>query len=91
MSAVQGTEYRVLDCPEHECAALGFAGAGVLCLACGLEVLITIEGSYTRSPPDALVAAARAAWNDNQGVRDFTASARERYPQTGDDDGSAET
>ena len=80
--------WRVRDCPEHECCALGFPGVGVLCMACGVEVLDTIDGVYSRPAPAPLIEAARVAWNDNQGVRDFTASARERYPQTGDDDGS---
>ena len=79
----------VRDCPEHECAALAFRGVGVLCLACGCEVLDTINGVYSRPAPAPLIAAAKAAWEDNQGVRDFTASARERYLQTGENDGTS--
>lgn len=77
----------VRDCPEHECAALGFP-EGVLCLACGSMVLDTIDGLCSRPAPEPLLAAARAAFADNQGVRDFTASARQRYPQTGAGDGT---
>lgn len=78
----------VRDCPEHECAALGFA-SGTLCLACGQRVLDTIDGLERVPPPPLLLDEARAAFQVNQGVRDFTAGARERYPQTEDDDGEA--
>lgn len=81
--------WRVVDCPEHACCALTFRGVGTLCMACGLEVLDTIDGVYSRPAPAPLIAAAKAAWDDNQGVRDFTAAARERYPQTGEDDGKS--
>lgn len=76
--------WRVRDCPEHECCALEFT-EGVLCLACGQRIVDTLDGLARVPPSSELVAAARAAWQDNQGVRDFTASA---LPQTGDDDGT---
>lgn len=67
----------VRDCPQHECCALGFT-TGTLCLACGQRVLDTIDGLECCPPPADLLAEARAAFNQNQGVRDFTASARVR-------------
>lgn len=65
----------VRDCPLHECCALGFA-SGTLCLACGTAILDTIDGPACVPPSETLLGEARAAFNDNQGVRDFTASAR---------------
>lgn len=78
----------VRDCPEHACCALGFP-SGTLCLACGQQVLDTIDGLATIPPPEALLAEARAAHHENQGVRDFTTSAQAKR-QTGATDGMQE-
>lgn len=81
--------WRVVDCPDHECCALEFE-SGVLCLACGSAIGDTLAGPAPLPPSSELVAEARAAWIENQGVRDFTSAARERYPsrQGEDDDGT---
>lgn len=76
--------WMVRDCPEHECCALEFP-EGVLCLACGQRIVDTLAGLVRVPPSPELVASAKAAWLDNQGVRDFTASA---LLQAGDDDGT---
>lgn len=81
----------VLDCPEHSCCALGFA-SGTLCLACGQQVLDTIDGLAVSPAPEPLLAEARAAWQSNQGVRDFTADARTHQTGARDaDEGGADS
>lgn len=67
----------VRDCPQHECCALSLE-SGTLCLACGQQVLDTIDGLALAPAPPALIDEARAAWQDNSAVRTFTASARLR-------------
>ena len=79
----------VRDCPEHPCCALEFP-SGVLCLACGRAIGDTLAGPAPLPASPELVAEAKAAWKTNQGVRDFTASAVEKYPRRGDDDGTLE-
>lgn len=78
--------WRVADCPLHPASALVF-GAGTLCLACGRAIIAGLAGPALTDAAPELVAEAKRAWQANQGVRDFTASAVLNPTQTGDEDG----
>lgn len=77
----------VTDCPLHASCALTFP-SGTYCMACGCAIIDSPAGAIPTEASPELVSEAKEAWSENQGVRDFTASAREKNPpQTGDDDG----
>lgn len=65
----------ILDCPDHPSAAIGL-DSGVLCWACGREVIDTPLGPGTREAPAVLLAEAKREYEGNLGVAAFAIEAR---------------
>jgi hypothetical protein len=65
----------ILDCPDHPSSALAL-DAGVLCFACGRQVVETDLVMITVEPGAALLAEAKHEWAVNLGVAAFGVEAQ---------------